>query len=387
MSSCTRAGKARRLGGVALGLRALALTALVSAASACSGNKSYIVVTVFSANDMDFTGVAQFEVLVRNCPLSDRLYYPANPQGDAAATMLPGTISFSRTKAVTFSVSFASVLDGPVDIGVTALAPDRTRLGYGTTLMTARIDKGHTVQTSVRLEMGKTAPYAQFTTDSCFPDAGTPVTDGSTGTPVAVMCEPLAGTGCAAGSSCAYTGCRTSTPIGMCVAAGTGKLGEVCSGDSDCEAGSPCLMERCQVRTCQRLCRADADCAGTPGSRCLTDTQVCGAMSAVGICSRPCDPRGAASTGCLANQRCFIFQTNEIPSCDCVDSTRAAGDGMGCATSNDCVPGLMCVATKGGQTVCRPVCRLDSPGDCASDRTCARLTMPAFTTYGACAPK
>lgn len=193
-------------------------------------------------------------------------------------------------------------------------------------------------------------------------------------------CSITGASGCAANQTCTLA-CRDVTPVFSCQAAGTRKEGEVCSG-GDCEPGTQCMRTACGVSVCNRLCRDDAACGG---QRCLTVPITCAtATTDVRVCARACDPTGAATTGCPTGLRCVVFP-NEIASCDCPAATRTKGDGAACANSDDCLPGLLCVAGAGGATVCRPLCTLGG-SDCAAPRTCVMVREPTMTKWGACTP-
>jgi hypothetical protein len=39
-----------------------------------------------------------------------------------------------------------------------------------------------------------------------------------------------------------------------------------------------------------------------------------------------------------------------------------------------------------GAKVCRPICRLDTTGECAAGRSCKKLMNPDYKIWGACLP-
>jgi hypothetical protein len=324
----------------------------------CAADRSFALVSVLSAAGQ-FTDVAQLQVAVVNGGYQDFLTYP---------TMRGATYRFDETQPLTFSVSFRSTThSGRLQVTVTTADAAGTATGHGTG--TAEINAENNV-TAVTVVVTRGAPPADGGADAR--DAGAPDLEPG--------CDPAAAaTACGAGKTC-IAGCRASgTGVGMCVMAGDKPPGAACT--DDCVQGAECSRYPCagaEVRVCLRLCTTDAECGE---GRCNLPVP-CAPPDTYRWCSQPCNPVGAATSGCAPGLRCFLYQ-GEIPDCNC-PGNRTGVDGTPCADSDSCQPGLFCVDVAGVKT-CRPLCRLDAPS-CEGGRICTRLSMPDYQTYGACLP-
>jgi hypothetical protein len=98
-------------------------------------------------------------------------------------------------------------------------------------------------------------------------------------------------------------------------------------------------------------------------------------------CSFGCDPRGDGTAGCPSGLRCFLYRDpltgQDNPDCGCVAPTRVKGDGMACASAEECAPGHVC-NVMGGTQVCRRLCKVGVSADCPTPRVCQPLTGAAF---------
>lgn len=352
------------------GIIALGLALVLGAA--CSKDQSFVVVEVVSSG-APISFCQQFLVDVHNGGFDDVLTYPAEGSPEATKDYV-----VASSPPVTMSLRFPTTFLGELEVAVTARNSAGIDLAYGMTTVT--IDPGHVTRARVVIDPSRMRPRNGLRrTDAGAGDARA--------TDAAVPCDPVSATACGPGMSCGL-GCGAGgmMPETMCRMAGATPTGSACTARGECLPGAECLTESCGVSSCQALCHGDADCAAVTGSRCLSTVISCGAASTgVRLCSQPCDPRGAATTGCAAGLGCFIFE-NEITSCDCAGPMRVKNDGESCAMSGECMPGLLCV-NMAPSTVCRPVCRLGSTTDCAAGRVCEPLTQPVFTTWGACVPQ
>ena len=211
--------------------------------------------------------------------------------------------------------------------------------------------------------------------DAGAPEASTP--DASTNT-----CTPATSAGCGRNQGCALSCLASGETVSTCVAAGAKQPGELCTGAGECAPGSQCF-KACGVSVCRRYCTADTQCPAGGSCYSKLSCPIPLAGNTGRVCSQPCDPRGAAQTGCATGLRCLIFP-GEVADCDCPAATRIGVDGTACTDTGSCAPSFICVNT--GTTSCRPICRLDQPNTCPAGRTCQRLTNPDHKVFGACAP-
>lgn len=315
-------------------------------ATACSDDKSFVVVLVSSSQPM--ANVAQLRVKVSDGQYSEQLFYPDTPR---AATAL---LQLDSTKPVTFSVSLRTTFRDDVVLEVQPLDTAGAPLGAGTS-------------GRQRLNLGQVTYVTVLVSPPCDPMAP------------ATICE--------AGRSCALVCDSDSQPQMLCYTAGQGNPGDACTDTTDCAIGSECFdftTPTCPapaqpVKTCRKFCNDASDCG--VGSFCMTGVS-CGQIgTSLHICSRPCNPTGDATGGCAAGLLCFIY-SGEITDCACRDQSRVGAVGVSCATDADCQPGLMCV-NHGSQKNCQTICQLSSP-TCPTGKTCTRLTNPDYQVLGAC---
>jgi hypothetical protein len=314
-------------------------------AAACSQDKSFVVVSVWSSGH-SIDSVAQLRVKVTDGQVSEQLFYPETPR---AATAL---LRIDTTTPITFSVSFRTTFKDDVTFDVEPLDGRQEPLGRGTA-------------GPQPLNLG------QVTSVSVLVDP---------------ICDPAApATICGDGKTCALVCDANSQPETLCFAAGQGKPGDACAGTADCATGSECFeFSTCStaaqpVKTCRQFCNSDSDCGA--GSSCKASVSCAQTSTAFRLCSRPCDPIGDATGGCANGLSCFIY-TNEITDCACRDTSRGGAVGVSCDTDENCQPGLMCV-NRGGTKSCQTICRLIN-SSCPSGTACAQLTNPDYQIFGAC---
>jgi hypothetical protein len=320
---------------------------LAALTAACSQDKSFVVVSV-SSSGPPIDNVAQLRVRVTEGTSSEQLLYPETPR---PATDL---LRLDASAPITFSVSFPTTVTADVTFDVEALDGKQATLAWGTSgAQPLRVGQVMSVKVSVGRICDPTRPAA--------------------------ICDT--------GNTCALVCDKNSQPWTLCFSAGQGKPGDPCASTADCAAGSECFdFAACStsaqpVKTCRQFCGNDSDC-GT-GAFCKTAVSCGQGSTALHLCSRPCDPTGAASGGCATGLTCFIY-AGEITDCACRDASRVGSVGVACATDENCQPGLICVDRGGAQT-CQAICRLTSPA-CTAGTTCTRLSNPDYQIYGACLP-
>jgi hypothetical protein len=338
---------------------AAALLVIGMVVGACSSDKSFAVVTVRTSQG-ELTGITQFVAYVSNGPMRESiLYYPPSPLSDRDA------IRLTPSETTDFSVSFSSSYAGLLKVGVEARTLNQV-LGYGAAEKT--IDSGHKIEMDIAIQPGAQAPIVGV-------DAGA---GGDTGAPVSA-CDFVNPSACSVGQTCVVKCSGTGVPLGQCTAGGIAKDGEVCRTNQDCAPGSQCFTYACG-RVCRKFCNSDADC---PGGTCSRRVSCDGVSTQQRFCASNCDPRGAAKDVCQGELRCLMF--NEVPTCDCTESSRTGDDGATCELTTNCKPGLMCVKTGDAAPVCRPICKRSAP-DCAAGRICAELSDPRYMVWSACIP-
>lgn len=376
---------ARRCRGV---FARLALLGAAGFATAGCADDSYLVVTLVSANETPFANVGLIAVDVTSLSDGKTKRLPYN------SGMKP--IGFDKDAGKTLSVSFSPSRSGEVSLTVTAFSASMNDCVLGQGMTTGSIVKGDV----------STAKVALQHTGLCMqPDGGVP-TDGPITFP---GCDPIAPMCPLTGQTC-YIDCTSRT--GSCVSGGTKGPGEACSGNNDCMPGTQCFdygtIPGCAAgtRVCLKFCASNSDCAvgagggqaggpdggmaGPVASACLNPV-VCPSTSmsprevttTYSTCSFSCDPRGDATAGCPAGLRCFLFAspgtTEQLPDCGCSPPTRTKSEGTSCSASTECLPGHVCDTV---MTVCRRLCRMDTPTDCRAAETCVALTNS--TQFGVC---
>jgi len=197
-------------------------------------------------------------------------------------------------------------------------------------------------------------------------------------------CDPVCQTGCACQQKCSantkgVVACsaplpgprRLNTDNCQISAAGTSAQTD------DCAPGLVCVADHC-ANHCYRFCRIDADCTN---ATCTGD-----AGGGVKICSVPfttCNPVGATATGCAGGaQGCYLSSTMvDKLFCDC--PTGSVAKNQTCATTLECLPGLVCVDALGTTDLrCLEVCSIGN-----TCTTCSTGRFKAYlgsATYGYC---
>jgi hypothetical protein len=150
----------------------------------------------------------------------------------------------------------------------------------------------------------------------------------------------------------------------------------------DCDVGLVCRNDGCGSR-CYRFCQTDADC---PGAACLARPGEIAKTCDVPFAA--CDPvGGAAASSCPgggASLGCYLSAASPGQTvCDC--PTGDQREGLACATSRDCLPGLACLDPLGGADLrCRVVCRRQESAGCENGGTC--MSIAGSQSYGVCVP-
>jgi hypothetical protein len=144
-------------------------------------------------------------------------------------------------------------------------------------------------------------------------------------------CDPVSQCGCPQGQHCQIRGA-----IPSCVMPGKLQLGEVCSSDADCAAGSGCLDG-----LCKRYCERDSDCSAGP-CRAATNIQPSGAR--VRGCLTQCD--FVKRSGCAPGAQCARLSAGAQP--------QFAVDGDFCVVPlAECKRDSRCDEPDWGTRVCR----------------------------------
>jgi hypothetical protein len=402
----------------------VALAALGLGVTSCrSPSKSFIILTLRSADPAPIAGVTEVVVVATQVPtLSKTLIYPPI---DAA------TLTIDQVTRTDLSVSFSGGQSGTVSLDVQARNAAGCTIGEGAT--TALIRKGDVATASVDLGVANDCSAADGGTDAqgdSFPgcDPATPM--------------------CATATQTCQVNCTKR--VGECVAGGTGAPGASCSTNADCAPGSQCFDYSgtgCAVKVCLRFCNDDGMCgtgssgsdAGTAGdagamsvadagaaapadagaadagaadapadaakapaaagpaavgaqSFCQGPVECDGVATAYHTCTFACDPRPAAvsnnSTGCPKGLACLVVGNMDQVDCACAEPTRTGMDGASCTGSVDCAPGYIC-NLMGDARTCRALCRCNSNlmnctvgNECTGGKLCSALAND--TTFGVC---
>jgi hypothetical protein len=357
---------------------------------ACTAPKSFVVVSMRSAESTPIRDVKEVEVSVKQgTTLSVTLTYPP-PSGVASITI-------DQMTKTDLSVNFTGGQTGTVTMSFVLRNAAHCTVGVGST--TAVIKSGSTATTGVDI----------FPTFSCT-DGGAPDAGGADGGVLFNGCDPVEPL-CGGGKTCQV---NCDTHMGECITGGTGGHGAACMKNNNCMPGTQCFDYAgagCpNVKLCLRFCSNDDQCqvasgpadggAGDGGgagaavgtrSVCAGPVQ-CGAITTgYRTCTFACDPRltSLQSSGCPTGLSCLVVGSMDQVDCACPEKTRTGADGALCVTSSDCAPGYVC-NSMGGAQKCRAVCRCDADGmmckssanDCADGKSCTALTND--TKFGVC---
>lgn len=345
----------------------VAVLAWLASLPGCSED-SYALVSVLT-----YTGsignVAQVIAHVTSATGQQSLTYPrkAGPP-----------LHFDNLHPVTFSVEFPASYVGATTLEVELVAEDGRPQGYGKS--TADIVRGHIVRVEVRVVAGAVRPE-----NASASDGGAP----------SMLCDPYApAAACGEERACGVLCSQDNPAASMCYLAGTGAPGSPCASNGDCLPGSQCFAFSalgCAVKACLRFCNHDDKQCGEQGSYCNIPI-ACGSSPALAACSRPCDPTGAATTGCAPGLGCFVF-AGETTDCACPgqgDMGSPCTQNSGCDNATSCLgckAGLSCIvpagAPSGATGACRPACNLATP-TCPSGTTCRAFEGSSRRLFGFC---
>ncbi len=192
-------------------------------------------------------------------------------------------------------------------------------------------------------------------------------------------CDPFTNCGCdtAAGQKCAE-----AAGGNHCIAAGTKVVGEACGSDSECAAGSVCVVDNGTLR-CLQYCDADHTCPADKA--CFIRVDDATGMQIGTACGSTCSLLGQDCTGAM--EACYSSSTvSTMERGICVpEGTKLEGEM--CTNGNDCAKGMTCIdsATPGNPSACRKYCdRTATPSGCDAGRTCNSLFGDTMT--GICTP-
>jgi hypothetical protein len=212
----------------------------------------------------------------------------------------------------------------------------------------------------------------------------------TTGSSSGGACTPPSGAVCGTDPQCgcpAGEKCDISSDTAICITAGTGTVGTLCTSDTVCAAGLTCVQGVCrpfctaaQVGT---QCTWNGEALGT----CIQINDSTGvAVPQDAVCLLACSP---VPNNCPAGESCEIITATATDTSfsDCEAAGSTAIGGTCSLTELNCVAGAECVAFQTGD-FCAQLCRSGVAGDCASGATC-EVGTPATTVdgvaYGACA--
>ena len=187
-------------------------------------------------------------------------------------------------------------------------------------------------------------------------------------------CDPVRGTGCAAGETCALRGEEAA-----CVVPARGGRGEPCTNVESCGTGLACFRTDGRAGVCDRVC--------CPGAASCSGTEVCGGdgvlvdgtISSWGRCLAPRACALLEDAACPDREACYVVGSGGETEC-LLAGTALEGDA--CAAPNDCASGLVCAGAF--ERACARLCRLGLMEDpCGAGAMCVRQ---AYTpeTVGVC---
>ena len=342
--------------------RLLVCAALLTCGALLScAHDSYLVV-LMKSRSATITGVSKVIVNVKD----------AGGVHMVTRTFTPTNVTIDALTGETFSLSFSPDRSGQVTFDVSVTGTSGCFVGTG----------------AATISKGGTANAATFLDPAVCPvvDAGAP--DGKN---TFAGCDPAVADSCGGGKTC-YVDCANK--VGACVAGGTKGPGVACASNSDCMPGTQCFDYGCATTTkiCLKFCDNDSGCTAPTTIAAMAtcrDPVACDPAPApptsYKTCGFLCDPRGTGATGCPTGLTCFLFKDpaggEDSPACACPSTTRVGGDGATCVSSGDCAPGFLCDQMGGGQ-FCRKICKMSTPTDCTSPKTCTLLQNN--TVFGVC---
>ncbi len=402
----------------------LTLALLAAAVGGCSKPKSFIVLTLHSADATPIPGVTAVVVTVtQGTSFSKQLTYSV---GSGKAPLVLNQVNTND-----LSVSFSGARSGPVDLSVKVFDASGCAVGSFDHL-SVTIRQGEVVSANVPL-----------TAQSCLTsDGGVGVDGGGDGGSGDAFpgCDPVMPICTVPGDTCQVD---CTTQLGECTQGGTGGPGTPCKTNKDCAPGAQCFDYAgtgCAVKVCLRFCNDDNGCmsptadggavaeAGAPdaaaqdaaapdggdahgveggassasgassGPRSVCQGLVpCGqVITAYHTCTFACDPRqvaaAAGATRCPAGLSCLVVGDMDQVDCACAEGSRTGVDGADCAGGADCAPGYICnlMADNSGTNTkkCRAICRCDAKDmSCTATNECGNKTCSALkndATFGVC---
>lgn len=207
---------------------------------------------------------------------------------------------------------------------------------------------------------------------------------------VDLACDPVCQTGCCTSQKCTAVNRGAAGPGAAALACSTGMWlrteGETCDvanagtelRTDNCLPGLLCVAGDAE-KICMRLCRGDADCAGTTCESRQIERPGVYQASVCGLPTTTCNPTGSAGTGCPAGQTCYLVRSAAPDRTVCDISSGEGSNGTSCQSPFDCLPGWTCPQAGAGAGRCRPVCSHDQ-GACPIGLTC----QATGTTYDLC---
>lgn len=223
------------------------------------------------------------------------------------------------------------------------------------------------------------------------------------GTMLGGACDPVSGTGCAAGMGCYVRTPMGGASTGACEIPGRGEWGATCATNADCREGFACLLASAggTARVCTRLCCEGDNAAcrdeshgGMPGALCDRALTLNNTM--IHVCQAPvrCDPHVLTGNGCPADRPyCNVISMDGTTTCIALGAHPGA-EGALCCTDG-CQAGFTCVGASGEcdaahplracRRVCDPTPGSDAGVACPAMQTCMGL-VGRPNNFGACAP-
>lgn len=196
-------------------------------------------------------------------------------------------------------------------------------------------------------------------------------------------CEIVSRCGCSPSDNCTYVGTATS-----CVPPGATPLWSACTYSTECPAGSGCAGG-----VCRPVCADASDC-GAPGATYRACYQVTNSSTGAPfpgfkVCTQQCNPMDPANAGadaafdaCGPDANCIVSSLGISGTTNCVAAGTVGVDAP-CASTSECLPGLVCARGLSGVNVCARYCRIGHEQDDCPSATCSSGSG-SFTMYGTC---